>query len=233
MIDRPLVAFLDVNETLSDLDSLTPAFEAAGLNAADVYPWYLAVLRDGFAATVLGDCPRFADLGAQVAAARIRAVAEGLSDDEIATAAADLMSGFLRAQPHPDVVSGLVALADAGVRVVTLSNGSAAVARALFESTAAATVVEEYLSVDDAGAWKPSPVAYRHGLGWAGIDAADGLMVAVHPWDLEGARRVGLRTAWINRHGAVYPAGFTTPDIEATSFDDLARILTDGPTPQV
>ncbi len=33
----------------------------------------------------------------------------------------------------------------------------------------------------------------------------DAMLVAVHPWDIDGAARAGLATAWINRNGGVYP----------------------------
>ena len=55
------------------------------------------------------------------------------------------------------------------------------------------------------------------------------MLVAVHPWDIQGARSAGLSTAWINRSGARYPAYFGQPDFEATSVLDLARQLGSGP----
>ncbi len=223
MTDRPQVAFLDVNETLSDLASVTGAFEAVGLSADHVRVWYLSVLRDGFASTVLGDNPGYGVIGVEIARSLIREVDPGRDDAAVDEGASSIMAAMVAAQPHSDVVPGIVALADAGVRVMTLSNGSADVATALLGSTPADAAIERYLSVVDAGAWKPSPVAYRHGLREAGVAAVDAVMVAVHPWDLEGARRVGLRTAWINRSGARWPSLFAPPDFEAESMTRLAR----------
>ncbi len=54
------------------------------------------------------------------------------------------------------------------------------------------------------------------------------MLVAVHPWDIEGARSAGLSTAWINRSGARFPAYFGQPDFEATSVLNLARLLGPG-----
>ncbi|GAA1456508.1 HAD family hydrolase [Williamsia maris] len=219
---RPKVAFLDVNETLSDLRSVVGAFEAQGLSAEHVRTWYLSVLRDGFASTVLGDNPGYAAIGQEIAKFLIREVDPARDDDAVDDGAAAIMTAMVAAQPHSDVVPGLVALANTGVRVMTLSNGSADVAKKLLGSTPADAAVEKYLSVIDAGAWKPAPASYRHGLMESGVAAADALMVAVHPWDLEGARRVGLRTAWINRSGARWPSLFAPPDVEAESFTALA-----------
>lgn len=51
------------------------------------------------------------------------------------------------------------------------------------------------------------------------------LLVAVHPWDIDGAARAGLATAWIDRSGTPYPASFTPPSLRATSLTDLAQQL--------
>lgn len=225
MTARPTVAFLDVNETLSDLRSVVGAFEEQGLRAEHVRTWYLSVLRDGFASTVLGDNPGYSVIGEEIARSLIREVDPTRDDAVVDDGATAIMAAMVAAQPHSDVVPGLLALAETGVRVMTLSNGSADVARELLGSTPADAAVEKYLSVIDAGAWKPAPASYRHGLTEAGVAAADALMVAVHPWDLEGARRVGLRTAWINRSGARWPSLFAPPDIEADSLTSLARAV--------
>lgn len=55
------------------------------------------------------------------------------------------------------------------------------------------------------------------------------LLVAVHPWDIHGAARAGLGTAWVNRSGAPYPAYFAEPDYTVTSLPELARTLTVRP----
>jgi 2-haloacid dehalogenase len=52
------------------------------------------------------------------------------------------------------------------------------------------------------------------------------LLVAVHPWDIDGAARAGLSTAWIDRSGAPYPESFTSPTLRAGSLTDLAAQLT-------
>ncbi|GAA1899258.1 HAD-IA family hydrolase [Williamsia serinedens] len=218
---RPTVAFLDVNDTLSDLASVEPAFVDAGLRAEDVRIWYLSVLRDGFALTVLGDAADFAELGQSQLRSMLRLADRSRDVKSADVVASGLMRSFIDAAPHLDVVPGITALAGAGLRVYTLSNGSADVARRLLGSTDAGPAITDYLAAADGGAWKPAPASYRHGLQVAGVDAPEALMVAVHPWDLEGARRVGLQTAWINRDGADYPDAFASPDHTVASFTDL------------
>jgi 2-haloacid dehalogenase len=47
----------------------------------------------------------------------------------------------------------------------------------------------------------------------------------VHPWDIDGAGRAGLATAWINRSGATYPSYFRAADLEVASMTQLADAL--------
>jgi 2-haloacid dehalogenase len=220
---RPALGVLDGNETLSDLAPLAETFERIGLGAAAAEPWFASVLRDGFALTVLGENPGFATLGKEDVRGRLRATGRGASAEELDAAAEEVIGAFLELRPHPDVGPGLRALAGAGVRVVTLSNGSAAVARRLLAEVD--DVVEAYLSVEDAGVWKPAAGAYAWALDRCDAAAADALMVAVHPWDLEGAHRAGLRTAWLDRRGTGWPGTFTAPDHTAATMTDLAAEL--------
>lgn len=216
--DPPRLLILDVNETLSDLHGLEPAFESVGLPGARVPAWFAGVLRDAFALTALGDRPTFADLATDSLEAEL-----GVGSAE------PVLSAFATLEPHPDVLPGLRAIAALGIRMVTLSNGSAGVARALLVDRLAAAgrpgLVEAYLSVEDAPAWKPVRAAYEHALAATGVAAGEAMMVAVHPWDLEGARRAGLRTAWLRRDRPGFPASFSPPDLVARDLGELADLL--------
>ena len=47
------------------------------------------------------------------------------------------------------------------------------------------------------------------------------MLVAVHPWDIDGAARAGLRIGWLNRRGACYPAYFDAAEVEAVDLVEL------------
>jgi FMN phosphatase YigB (HAD superfamily) len=63
-----------------------------------------------------------------------------------------------------DVPSGVRALADLDIRMVTLSNGSAAIARRLLTDAGVDGAFEAFLSVEQAGIWKPAHDAYAYAL---------------------------------------------------------------------
>lgn len=219
----PKVVVFDVNETLSDMRPLAAAFEVVGLGGGEVEAWFAGVLRDGFALTAVGDNPAFADVAAE--ALRARLAAGGLSGADADAAASEVMAAFTSLDVHPDVADGVHALAALGTRLVTLSNGSTGVAEALLGRAGLRGEFERLLSVEHATAWKPHPTAYAYALATCEVAADEAMLVAVHPWDVDGAARAGLRSAWLNRTRARYPAYFTAPDVEAVDLVELARAM--------
>jgi len=51
-------------------------------------------------------------------------------------------------------------------------------------------------------------------------------LAAVHPWDVDGARRAGLRGFYLDRRGTPYPKSFLAPDLVVPDFESLAAELT-------
>ncbi len=222
-IGRPDVLVFDVNETLSDLSPMASRFADVGAPGHLANTWFAGLLRDGIALTVVDASDSFA----RIAAENLRVSLHGLSlDPGIDEAIEHIMNGFADLAVHPDVGEGIGELHRIGIRLVTLSNGATSVAEGLFASADLRRHFERLLSVEDAGIWKPAAEAYRHALVQCHVEAADAMLVSVHPWDIDGASRAGLRVAWINRSGGPYPNYFRPPDVQATSLVDLAHKLT-------
>lgn len=217
----PQLIVFDVNETLSDMSGMADRFADVGAPPASAGIWFASLLRDGFALTLNGANPDFADL-----AATSLAVALTAQDvDDVGGAVGKVMGAFTSLPTHPDVVDGIRDLAASGIRLVTLSNGSTAVAEGLFERNGILGSFERLLSVQDAPAWKPAQEAYQYALDVCGVEPGDAMLVAVHPWDIHGARQAGLRTAYINRKSITYPTYFDLPDIEVSSLVRLTEQL--------
>lgn len=216
------VLVFDVNETLSDMSAMGRRFEDVGAPAHLATTWFAGVLRDGFALTAVDASEPFA----RVAAEALRVNLHGLSLDRGAEEAVEhIMAGFAGLGLHADVPEGVLALRGLGLRLVTLSNGAASVAEGLLERAGIREHFELLLSVEDAGRWKPTEGAYAYALERCGVDPADAMLVAVHPWDIDGAARAGLATAWIDRAGGPYPEYFKTPDLAPRSLVELAERL--------
>ena len=218
------VIVFDVNETLSDLAPMAQRFASVDLPPHLAQTWFAQVLRDGFALAATGDSASFAAIAAG-ALHTVLATHAPHRDSEAAVQ--HVLEGFRSLAVHPDVPEGVRVLEDAGLRLVTLSNGAPDVAEALLTRAGVRERFERLLSVEDAGLWKPALASYAYAARACEVSPADMMLVAVHPWDVHGAARAGLRTAWVTRdEGAAYPSYFTAPDLIVTGLDDLAHQLT-------
>ena len=222
---RPRVIIFDVNETLSDMSPLSHRFTDVGAPAELASLWFASVLRDGFALTAAGAARPFADVASGLLAVMLP---RETLDRDIDDAVEHIMGGFMGLGVHPDVADGIEALAALDIRLITLSNGAVGVARKLLESAGVLGQFEMVLSVEAAGAWKPAEQSYRYALDRCGVEPHEAMLVAVHPWDIDGAHRAGLRTAWINRTSTTYPSYFEAPDLTASSLVHLEELLRSG-----
>ena len=217
---RPSVVVFDVNETLSDMEPLSRRFADVGAPPMLLRVWFAGVLRDGFALTAVGASESFAVLAAE----GLRTVLHGLPLNRDLDSAVDhVLAGFAGLGVHPDVPDGIRAIRSAGCRLVTVSNGATEVADRLLTGAGVRGEFERLLSVQDAGMWKPARGAYAYAARACGVEPADMMLVAVHRWDIDGASRAGLQSAWINRTGTPYPSYFTGPTVAVADLGDLAR----------
>ncbi|MDY7541339.1 MULTISPECIES: haloacid dehalogenase type II [unclassified Cryobacterium] len=222
----PSVIVFDVNETLSDMSPLKARFVEVGAPAHLARIWFATLLRDGFALAAAGGSAKFAVIGSEILRGFLRDSALSRSLDD---AVNHIMDGFGTLSVHPDIAEGIRALKSMDMRLVTLSNGSAQVAEDLLAGAGLRSDFEDLLTVEDAPAWKPVRAAYDYAADVCGVQPADMLLVAVHPWDIHGAAQAGLRTAWLNRTTEIYPDYFAAPDYTITSLGELATRLADDP----
>lgn len=223
---RPEVVVFDVNGTLSDLSGFAPRFTEAGAPPGAAEVWLAAVLRDGMALAAAGTGVPFSTVASECLRAVLFTEGQGGAPDPVVDGVVEgLVAGFSELDLHEDVVPGVERLAQAGLRLVTLSNGSAAVAEQLIGRVGIGDRFEACLSVDEPGVWKPAAKAYRYAADVCGVEPGAMTMVAVHPWDVDGAARAGMGTAWVNRRGAPYPGYFSAPDRIVGAIGDLAAHL--------
>jgi 2-haloacid dehalogenase len=219
MID---VLLLDVNETLTDMESLRDGFEAVGLPRHSLDAWFAATLRDGLALTAAGAYADFRELASELLEAQLVAAGIEPSDEKIA----GVLSGFTRLPLHPDVEPGLRRVHEAGVRIVTLTNGSVAMSEKVFTDGGIMPLLERRLDVSVPQRWKPHPDAYRYAAEVCGVPVDRMGLAAVHPWDIDGARRAGLQGFYIDRRNTPYPKAFLAPDLVVPDFEGLAAEIT-------
>jgi 2-haloacid dehalogenase len=217
------VVLFDVNQTLSDMSELGERFYDVGIAAELAETWFAELLRDGFALTMAGAPRPFTEVAEQSLRALLSGEAVHGGPD---VGLAHIMAAFDAFPMHDDVADGVQALTGVGRRLVALSNGSTDATERLLARSGLAKEFDRVLSVEDSGSWKPAPAAYEYAARECGVDVSQMLLVAVHPWDVDGASRAGLQTAWVDRSRRHYPSVFTPPDLHVTGIDDLAAQLT-------
>jgi 2-haloacid dehalogenase len=128
MATRPSVIALDLIETLFPLEPLRQRIITAGQPGHPLELWFTRLLRDAFALAAAGGYRPFADLATH---ALTTVTGHALADGT----AREIVAGFAELDPHPDVEPALRRARNAGLRVVTLTNGSAHTTGALLRRT--------------------------------------------------------------------------------------------------
>jgi 2-haloacid dehalogenase len=204
----------DLNGTLLDAGAMTAGWPGAPRGVA------LRALDDAVAQamvdTITGEFRPFLDY-IQASLAQLAAVA-GLPP-ELAEQGATMARAL---PPFDDAAPALRALEEAGLSVHVLTNSGAEAARLALESAGLSDLVDKVIGADAVEVYKPDHRVYEAGVLAGGAPAAETWMVAAHWWDVAGAKRCGLRTAWIGRdEGALLPT-VPTPDVLATGLADAA-----------
>jgi len=129
-----------------------------------------------------------------------------------------------RLDPWPDAVAGLTELRYR-YRVAALSNANVTLGTALARH--AGLPWDVVLGPDTVRAYKPDPRVYRAALAELRLEAHEVMMVAAHLFDLEAARDIGFRTAFVHRPGEEsgdpHRAGYV--ELVAADIPDLAARL--------
>jgi 2-haloacid dehalogenase len=133
-----------------------------------------------------------------------------------------LVSAWHRLPPWPDVAVGLDALRSHCV-TAALSNGHLTMLVDLARH--ADLRFDCLLSAEMALVYKPAPEMYLTAARLLGVQPDELMLVAAHPADLRGARRAGLRTAFVDRPFENGPGGVRREYHDADeSVTDLCQL---------
>jgi 2-haloacid dehalogenase len=224
MIPAPSVLVFDVNETLIDIESLSPIFERIFDDRLVMRDWFNQLVLYSMTATLSGHYVDFFTLGQGLLQMLAKIHHTNITDADVQ----DIKHAMLTMPPHPDVADGLIALRDKGFRLVTLTNSPPDPAGPTpLEHAGLAQFFERQFTVDSCRAFKPAPAVYRYVCEQLGVAPAECMMVAAHVWDTVGAQSAGFSGALITRPGnALLPVpNLPQPSFAANDLIDLARQL--------
>ena len=132
----------------------------------------------------------------------------------------DFNRAWHRLSPWPDVLGGLKRLRSKFV-IATLSNGNVSLLTNMAKN--AGLPWDYILSAELSKHYKPDPEVYKNAVGLLGLHPYQVMMVAAHNFDLEAAKKIGMKTAYVHRPLEFGP----DKDLEQISIEDFDFIAKD------
>jgi 2-haloacid dehalogenase len=207
----------DVNGTLLDPRALTASWDGApaalGLSVLD------QTVQQSMVDTMTGEFRPFTHY--LRAALAHRAALAGLGDDAVEAG----MRAAVALPPYPDAADALARLRVAGHSPTAVTNSAADAARSALRDAGLLEHMHAVVGADAVGAYKPDPRVYRNALDVLGLDPAGTWFVAGHWWDVAGAKRAGMRTAWIARDEGALLETTPEPDVRAADLREAAEAI--------
>jgi 2-haloacid dehalogenase len=151
------------------------------------------------------------------------AARHGISDADLLQ---DVLGAYRRLDAYPEVADVLRGLAARGIGRAILSNGEPGMLTDAVEAAGIAELLDDVLSVDAVGVYKPDPRVYTLATTRFGVSVGEIGFVSSNPWDAFGAHSFGFRVFWVNRTGQPDEYGLRGKAVELTGLAGLERALT-------
>lgn len=225
--EAEVLAF-DLWDTLLDREAtLVPALDELLTNHGSEYDpeillrRYLAMhFRDSMIDSLIpGPHTPFKEISRRALAYRLEQIGLEVPDEEVR----GVIRQWKTLRPYPDVDAALARLGEE-YELVGLSNGDPDMLDAVrpnFE-----TELDGVISVADAGAYKPHRASYDLCCEACGAAPHEVVFVTSHTFDLVGAKAIGMRGAFLNRHENPYGGWIHRPDVTVADTGELADVLT-------
>ena len=156
--------------------------------------------------------------------------ATGLDGDEALRKR--LLDLYWELQAYAEVPEMLATLKSAGIQTAILSNGSPDMLNGAVQSAGIGDVLDDVLSVQSVGIFKPDAQVYDLVGQRFGCKRAEVLFVSSNGWDAAAATGYGFTTAWVNRAGEPMDRLPWTPSHVLTDLSGIpglaARDLTEA-----
>ena len=138
---------------------------------------------------------------------------------------ARLMQHYLTLDAYPDVPPALRELRDRGLTTAILSNGSPAMLAAAVTGSGLGNLVDQVLSVEEVGVYKPDRRVYQLAVDRLALPAAEIVFISSNGWDAWAASAFGMKVVWCNRSGQTRERLPGAPDHEIRSLAELPPLL--------
>jgi 2-haloacid dehalogenase len=191
----------DAYGTLFDVAAAARALaaEKQGARFAEVWPrlaevWRLKQVQYTWLRAAYGVHADFRQVTAEALDYAAEAVG-GIAEEERRA----LLDLYFALEAYPEVGPALAALKDRGFETAILSNGSLPMLEAAAERAGISGLLDEILSVESVGVFKPARAVYDLVGHRFGRSPREVLFASSNGWDAAAASGYGFRTVWVNR----------------------------------
>ena len=213
--------FFDMNETLLNLSLLQKKFDQYFDDQYVLKYWFTKLLHSS---SIMGIMDEYRNFG-ELAAIALQNLFFETNQPLDATTKAEILGEFKKLPAYEDVPSALTMLKTHDIRVIAVSNSSLAMMKEQLTNAAIIDLFDAYYSVDQVEKYKPFKDIYLSTATKEGLQTEEIVMVATHDWDLFGAKKAGLHTAYIKRKEVIYHPFYAQADFQASTLTELMQLI--------
>tara|TARA_B100000963_G_C22552528_1_gene637448 strand:+ start:130 stop:798 length:669 start_codon:yes stop_codon:yes gene_type:complete len=211
------LAIFDVNQTIFNLNEIKNRFKQKKINPLLVDRWFISILKEGFASSSRENFLSFTKIAKEELK---KLIIQKKKDPQILKF---LFNGFKNLKANHDIKDSFKILKKHNIEIVTLTNGPKLNSINLLKKNKLIELVDYQFSIEDIKIWKPHPEPYLFISNRLNYHPNEIVMIAVHGWDINGAKRVGMKTGYIKSYEKKLSSYYHKADFEAESCKELVH----------
>lgn len=218
---EPSLLIFDVNETLLNMQPFQKGINDALGSPLASDTWFCKLLQFSSVETLTGEYRDFGEIGAAVFKMTTQEFSTEISEERVKK----ILGKIKDLDPHPEVSEALEELKKAGFKLVALTNGGKNTVDKQLKNAKIGSYFHAVYSVEAVRKFKPHPEVYNYVLKEEKTKAEDSVLIAAYAWDIIGAQRAGLQTAFLHRPGQfLYPLA-KRPEIMGKNLKEIIPFL--------
>jgi 2-haloacid dehalogenase len=211
--------FFDMNETLLNLSLLKKSFDKYFDDTYVLKYWFTKLLHTS---TVMGSMQEYKNFG-ELAEVVLESIFYEHGKQLTVDIKIEILGNFRKLPAYNDVNEALKTLKKYNIKTIAVSNSSLEMIKEQLTNAEIITLFDTFYSVDAVKNYKPFKDIYQYVAGKENISLTDIMMVATHDWDLFGAKKAGLFTAYVERKKEIYNPYYLQPDIKKSNLIELVE----------
>ena len=209
------LAIFDVNQTIFNLNEVKKRFKEKKINPLLVDQWFINTLKEGFASSTPEKFLSFSKIAKEELK---KLIIYKKKNPQILKF---LFDGFKNLKANHDIKDSFKILKKRNIKIATLTNGPKKNSINLLKKNKLIELVNYQFSIEDIKIWKPNPEPYLFVSDKLKYNPNEIIMVAAHGWDINGAKKVGMKTGYIKSYEKKLSSYYDKADFAAENCKEL------------